>query len=215
MSLFRDENPYLGLVTHDQISNPPVSQEGQFWNSATQKNLQFFLNGQLLGNHAAIAPNVTPVTGTNKTSAFALQTVALPAGFLNAVGKGLYVYAAGTYNLGAASTQTYTIALGSNTLASFSVGNNANTGVALPWNMDLYCITQTAGSSGAVEAHGIMNIGIGATAAAAITSYNDANTATISLDVTAAYTLQVTALLGTGNASSSQTSRILLAEVFN
>jgi len=218
MSIFKSEAPNLSKVILDQSAASVNLQEGEIWNDNVQLSLQARTNGQQFAIQGVYPPNITPVTNTNPTAATALMTQAIKAGALNVVGKYLYISGAGLYTTAAAQTPTITIAvtLGAVTLATWTSAATTASSTNFPWNFDLFLITQTKGSSGLLESHGIFNVTLGAAAAGAETSYNDVNTSTVGpIDLTAAQTLSVTGLFSTGNAGNSQSQRLLVIEQAN
>lgn len=169
-----------------------------------------------------LSVNVTPVTLTNPTSATDLMTFTVggpaggPAVSLNAAGKCLQVTAFGVYNLAAASTLVFTIKLGGATLATFTTASQATTAVTLAWSLQITSITVAPGASGTAECHGYLSFDSGATLAAAASEFLDSNTAVITgINYTGPLLLELMANLGTGNASSTITSRMMQVELYN
>lgn len=220
MSTFRGEFLTLDRITLPQRgtvagNTNPIQHEGLVYNDVAQKTIKEYLNGQSLSRIGMVSVNSTPVAITNKTSAFNLMAAyTFPAGALNVAGKSFRLRAAGTYNLGATSTNVFKVNLGAITLATLTSGSNANTGVELPWEIDLVASTTSTGATGTVEAYGKLLIDIGATAAIAMTVYG-ASGVSSAIDLTATAALQVQANLGSGNASSTQTQRLQLVEFIN
>jgi hypothetical protein len=152
----------------------------------------------------------TPVVLTNPTSATDLITYLVPGGQLNGAGRALELFAAGVYNLAAASTLIFTLKLGGVTLATFTTASQATTAVTLAWQMDGTGIVLVPGSAGTMEFHGQLNFDSGATLAAACSAFLDSNTAALTgLNYQAPLLLEIMANLGTGNAGSTITSRFL------
>lgn len=164
-----------------------------------------------------LVANVTPVQATNPTSATNLMTATLQAGTLSGVGEGLLITGAGIINL-TTSTSTLTIAviIGGVTVATWTTGAFAIS-LNLGWNFAINVIAASVSTAGAItaETHGTLN-GALTTAAGAITSYNDTNTAvSSSINFGVPVLVQVQATIGTGNASSFVTERQLLIELLN
>lgn len=169
-----------------------------------------------------LSVNVTPVQLTNPTSATDLMTFTVgaptvgPAISLNAAGKCLQLTAFGVYNLGLASTLVFTIKLGGATIATFTTASQATTGVTLAWQIQLTSITVTPGSAGTAEVHGYLSFDSGATLAAAASQFLDSNTAVITgINYTGPLLLELMANLGSGNAGSTITARMMQVEMYN
>lgn len=165
--------------------------------------------------------NTTVVSLTNPTSATDMMTftVAGPTSqsvSLNGAGKALQVTAAGTYNLGLASTVVFTVKLGGVTMATFTTASQATTGVTLAWQLYLNSITVGTGSAGTAECHGELSFDSGATLAAAASAFLDSNTALITgINYTAPLLLEVMANFGSGNGASVIAERFLQVELYN
>ena len=177
---------------------------GSFWSRASNVVMYQLIN------------NATPVTLTNPTAATDLMTFQLPlnpagnGNIINDVGHGLSIYAAGSYNVAASSTLVFTIKLGTVTIATFTTASQTNTAVALNWRLDFDVTTVAVGSSGTVEAHGKLTFDSGATLAAAANIFMDSKKAVSSaIDLTQPALLEIMANLGTGNASSTVSQRVL------
>jgi hypothetical protein len=166
--------------------------------------------------------SASPVTLTNPTAATDLVTftIGAPTGgagiSLNSAGKVIVISAFGVYSLGAASTLVFTVKLGGATLATFTTASQATTAVTLAWQLSLTSVTVTPGAAGTAEAHGYLSFDSGATLAAACSEFLDSNTAAItSINYTGPLLLELMANLGTGNAGSTITSRIVQVELYN
>lgn len=164
----------------------------------------------------ALVNNTTPITLTNPTAATDLMTFLLPlnpagnGNIINDGAHGLSIYAAGSYNVAAASTLVFTIKLGTVTIATFTTASQTNTAVALNWRLNFDITTVSPGTSGTVEAHGALTFDSGATLPAAASTFLDGNTAVSSaIDLTQPALLEIMANLGTGNASSTISQRVL------
>lgn len=218
MSLFRGENPTLGRFRLDQVGAPQIVTEGDIWNDATLKSMQAKINGLQGALSLTAATNVTPVTATNPNPVANLMSYAVPAGALNASGKGLYIFGSGLYTTAAAQTPTIAIAvkLGSVTLLTFTSTATTASQTNFPWNFEAFLVVNATGATGTLECHGSMNILLGASATGAISGFNDVTTAVSStLDLTAAQTLQVTALMSSSNAGNSVAQRSLVVQTLN
>jgi hypothetical protein len=151
--------------------------------------------------HNVSNANVTPVTVTSTTSQTALQAVTTLTGELNQVGRWVSVMPRGFFSTGATGgTLAYTLKAGSTTLAtfSFSPGNStANSG----FYFDIDIMTQTAGSTGALEVQArgtLQNV-----AGSVITS----TTTVTGIDLTQAITL--TLFSTASQTTTSTTSRMM------
>lgn len=160
--------------------------------------------------------DATVVSLTNPTSATDLKTGVVKAGTISQLGEGLDIFAAGTYNVAAASTVVFTIKFGGVTIATFTTASQTNTAVTLNWNLSLKAIAAVLGTSGTLEVHGSLNFDSGATLAAAASVFNDSITAASSaIDLTQDQTLEIMANFGSGNASSVIAQRMLIAKLIN
>jgi hypothetical protein len=172
--------------------------------------------GRSGGTNVAIALNlpsiVTPVTATNPSSVATLMAQTLPAGFMNNVGRTLNVWGAGVYTTAAGQTPTVNVAiqLGGTTIATWTTGATTASATNMPWNFEVDIITQAAGTAGAVEAHGILDLTLGTTAGAASATYNDTNSAVIgSLNLNSQMNLAVVVTMSSSNAGNSVSQRLL------
>lgn len=228
--LFRDEQPVLSQVQFDQVSGPNtpfgVPQDGTMWYDATIKNLKFAFGGvtgtsqALVGGVApavltqeyGVIVNTTPVSQTNPTSQTALMQANIPAGFLNSVNKSLFITASGLITTGVSSTIVFTVTLGSLTLMTLTSTALTTAQSNLPWEISAWVSVTTAGSSGALEAHGSVMVPLTAPAAAAA-AFLDQNTAAVStVDLTASQNLVIKAAFGSGNAGNVVSQRQMLVE---
>jgi hypothetical protein len=190
-------------------------------------------NGLGSSTNCRTVVNVTPVTvSANVTTDQNLMVFTLPANCLNVVGRTLRIFVAGVYSTAAASTAQMTlkvkicsvsgcgsgnvasvISIQSAALGTLTITNNA-------WNGTFYVTTQTAGATGAWEAHGALGIDEGALATAADSFFNDSNIATVTgspsaIDTTAQNFLQVTFAFSAASASNSVTQRQLVIDSVN
>lgn len=163
--------------------------------------------------------NATPVQLTNPTVATDLMTYPVPTDLLNAIGAGIEIFAAGVYNLGLASTLVFTIKLAGVTIATFTTAAQATIGVTLGWNVTVVATVVGAGANASLEVHGELNFDSGATLAAACSTFLDSNTAAITgVNLNpqmppATALLEVMANLGSGNAGSTITERLLTVQL--
>ena len=165
--------------------------------------------------------NVTPVTvSANVTTDQNLMTCTIPAGTLNRTLRTMKVSLAGVYSTPAASTAVITVKVkvGSLTVATWT--STALAGIQATndqFNVeDAKFTVQTAGASGAFEAHGnlVIDLGVGNTVADSV--FADVNTATVgTVDLTASQTLQVTIAFSAASASNTATQRQLVLETVN
>jgi hypothetical protein len=177
---------------------------------------QSVVNDILSCTEQQIAVSTTVVSLTNPTVATDMMTAVLQPNTLSAPNKVLQVFAAGTYNLGAASTVVFTIKLGGVTIATFTTASQATTAVTLGWQVQFAAAVVTAGPVGTLEVHGELNFDSGATLAAACSTFLDSNTAVSSaINLAAISTLEIMANLGTGNAGSVIAQRLLEVELYN
>lgn len=203
MSLFAGEQPQLGVfstVGAPTIAVPQVA-------PATGLGAGIYM---VIPDGALNLANA--VTNTNATTATALMTYVFPGGSLNTLSRIIDIYAAGEYTTDSGTARTITLALtfgdGTNTrtLGTWTTGATTASQTGMPWNFDFAAVVSTAGSSGKLFGHGTANVTLGASAAGALTSYNDTNTAASStLDLTKQITLSVTQLYSGSNAGNTFT----------
>jgi hypothetical protein len=224
MSLFRGERPTLSKLRFDAIgaptksSTPEILQEGDMWKDAKQQSFQYVVGGQQVGGIYQVSSNITPVTATNPNPTGNLMSVALPAGYLNAVGKTLYVWAAGLYTTAAAQTPTVTISVTIGGVTMISCVSQATTAsqTNFPWNFEGFITMAAGGTTANAEAHGILDILLGGTSTAPVSAYNDTSTAVSSnFDSTVAQTLQVVAAMSSSNAGNNVVQRQIQLAVLN
>ena len=221
MSSFRFNDTASGQALFEQVPSPGVFKlkEGHFWNDVTQKNILTQINGQAGSLVQGIKDSVTPVTATNPSVAADLITFALPAGFQNVVGKTLRIWASGRYVTagGQSPTLTFTLLEGGITPLTW-VSTATTASMTKVWNIEAFVTTLTAGATGTLLAHGLLNVELGGTAAGAVavSSFNDTVIAASSaIDLTAANTLKLQILASSSNAGNSVVQDQLVVEVIN
>lgn len=204
-------------------ATPTAPVDGDRWYDTTQSTEFTFLNGQAIAIDGPISvqtSNIAQATANVSTDQNLLfnQIGNGALAPLNRVGKTLTISSAGTYNLGAASVETFKAKLctvsgcGSGTvitLATWVTASQATTSVTLGWNFLLNCTTVTQGGAGTMECHGTLNFDSGATLAAASSSFNDSNIAAVTgmpLNTTTLF-LQTTIAFGTANAANTALAR--------
>lgn len=222
MSTFRFAENATGVAIFEQVPSPGKLRlkEGHVWNDATQKNILTQINGQAGSLVQGILVNNTPVTATNPSTAANLQSIALPAGYLNVAGKTLYIWASGAYTTAGGQTPTLNIAINIGALTNVLTWTSTATTAAVTktWNFEAFISTVTAGTSGTFEAHGLLNVELGAGAAGSVaeSSFNDAIVAVSgTLDLTAANTFQIQTTLSTSNAGNNVVGRQAIIQVLN
>lgn len=220
MSLFRAEQPVLSKLRLDQSGAPAGANlaEGDVWNDITAKAILGQVNNIKGAVSFTATVNVTPVTATNPNPNGNLMSYPIGAGGLNVLGKGLYVWCAGLYTTAAVQTPTVTISVKIGSVTVLSTVSQATTAAQtnFPWNLECFINTAAIGATGTVEAHGILDILLGASATAPVSAYNDANTAVSSaIDLTAAQTLQVVGAMSSANAGNSIVQRQLYIATLN
>lgn len=182
---------------------------GDLWLDNANKALEFSNFNQLHFPTHLVYSNVTPATATNPTAAANLMGFSPPAGFLNIVGKGLYFRAYG-YTAPVSSATTVTLSgyfgtSGTNvSLFSFATSATVTAANNVGWNLEGYIATATTGATGTLyaQASGVILTGTG-TASTSFSSANTAATGAIDLSTATQETLQIQALIGSGNASST------------
>src|SRR5262249_14905495 len=180
-----------------------LSGTGRFYDRAAR------LVSRGLRRDVTVSSLTTPTAATDlKTFTFVSSPNQL-GNLLNEVGRGFQLFAAGTYNLGAASTSVFTLKLGGVTIATFTTASNANTSVTLNWQIDFKACVNAVGNAGTLEAHGRLGYDGGATLAAAASVFLDSNTAVSSaIDLTVPQTFELMHNFGTGNAASVVACRV-------
>lgn len=240
MSLFSDEYPKVSVLNFDP-SKPAtpvgsggvattIASPGAIWYDAIQQNYQSVIAGTVAGLQSCLPVNITPVTATNPSSAANLMSVVFPltgptnaagntVNILSAVGKTIDFWAAGAYTTAAAQTPTvnFTLTLGGTTILTWTSGATTAS-VTKTWSIEGTIVVASVGTSGTVEAHGLLNIELGAGAAGSVaeSSYNDAVIAVSSaINFNTALTLQLTTTMSTSNAGNSVVERQQIVEVEN
>lgn len=215
---FRSEHVWSKRLHIEQNSSPVQKVEGHFWNDIQQKCLQSNINGLTASLLQVPSVNITPVTATDPNAEANLQTFALPAGVLNVVGKVLRFSTAGNYTTAGGQTPTIRIRAYLGSVAVIDMISAATTAAAttMPWKAEGIIVCSAVGASGTVEAHGSLFLTLGTTAAAAGAVYHDVVTAASSaIDLSAAQTFKLTALMSSSNAGNSVISRSQVLELAN
>lgn len=157
-----------------------------------------------VGDAGTEAAHQTALTVLNAQTALTTITTAqnffnqtLNRGALNRQNRALCLSGAGIYTSPGTTTPAITIAvtLGAVTLCSITSSAASSTASTnMPFNFTFTLSVASTGASGTLEAHGQFNINLSAnTPAAAVSSFNDTNTAVSSaVDLTAAQALKVT-----------------------
>jgi hypothetical protein len=148
---------------------------------------------------------------TAVTTAQNLFSKVLNAGILNQVLRAVYISGSFIYTTPGTTTPTLTIAvtLGGVTLCTITTSAlSATASTNMPVNFWFDLMTITTGATGTLETHGQVNANLSAnTPSAAITSFNDVNTA-----VSGAVNLQSALTLNVTVAASSAVSSIQLRQ---
>lgn len=166
----------------------------------------------------AIFESIAQTALTNVTTAQNLFSKTMNKGILNYQNRILEISGAVIYTSPGTTTPTLTIAvtLGGTTLCSITTSAISSTASTnMPLNFWFTIMTASTGTAGTIESHGQVNVNLSAnTPAAAITSFNDTNSAVSSaINLTSALALNVTV-----SASSTVTSvqlRQLQVELIN
>lgn len=150
----------------------------------------------LVTHQIALLTSSATTAVTTVTTAQSMATLALGASLQNVAGRTVRVCGAGIYTSPGTTTPTMTIQLtegGITPVAITTAALSATASTSLPFSFCFVMTTVATGATGTLEAHGILNANISAnTAAAAVATYADTNTAVSStLDLTAANTLAV------------------------
>lgn len=138
-------------------------------------------------------------TATNFASNFSI-----PAGAL-AANRALIIRAWGVYSTTGTPDLTFDLRAGTTTLCTTSNQACPNNVTNQGWNLDATVACITTGVTGTVEAQGLSSVST--SPAAADHHWDMENTATVTLDTTAAQTLQIRVTWGTASASNTITMR--------
>lgn len=195
--------------------------------SSTQQGNATVNSNQLVTR--TVCANVTPVTvSANVSTDQLLMACTIPATSLNVLLRTLEIDAYSIYTTAASSTSqlTYKIKIctvsgcGSGTvvtaisiqsvaIATLSITNNAA-------SLHAHIITQTIGATASFEAHGRMDVDLGALTTAADSIFNDTNTATVgTIDATGQLFIQITGAFSGASASNSWSQRSMLVKISN
>jgi len=149
-------------------------------------------------NWCRIAPVVLPAQTalTAITTAQTLLSTIFNAGMLALVGRRIRVKGSLIYSTTSTNVATISLALtlGGVTLATITTAaTNTAASTNLPIQFEFEFTVASVGASGTLQSHGRVDANIGTTAAAAIATYLDTNTAVSSaVNLTAASTMTVT-----------------------
>lgn len=211
--------------------------EGVLFNDGTQKAIGKMIGGLGVYGHEVANVNVTPVTGpSNTTTETSLMSFTFPsgpgwlntnAGPLNAVNKTVLVYGSGLINnVTAAAIDTFKVRLGGVTgapptgtvVATFTPTISTIGLTNAVWVLWCYITIQAANASGGtavVEAHGQLSFPLAA-AAGVVSSWNDANTTTVTVgDLTTSQLVQISGTMSVGGASNNISQRQMIVEVLS
>ena len=211
--------------------------EGALYLDATQKAFGKMIGGVGGFGHEVVNVNVAPVTGpSNTTTETSMMSYAFPTGpawvgentgSLNAVNKTILVYGSGLINnVTAAAIDTFKIRLGGATgapptgtvVATFTPTISTIGLTNAVWTLWCYITIQAAnasGGTGVVEAHGQLSFPLAA-AAGVVSSWNDANTSTVTVgDLTTSQLLLISATMSVGGASNNVSQRQMVVEVLS
>jgi hypothetical protein len=241
--IFRDQR--VGSIVFEPVfENPSPSKpsaisgpvEGIMYLDAVQKAFGKQIGGLPIFGSEVANINVTPVTGpSGTTTETAFMSFTFPSGpawvnsntgALNAVGKTVYIWAAGVATTSATTfTPTIKIRLGgaigppptgSTVLTITPATAYTASQTNLPWELSAYITIQAgnaSGGTGTIEAHGSFATALTAPTAAAST-YFDQNTATVTVgDLTTSQLLLVSATLSNGTATNAMTMRQQIVQV--
>lgn len=203
---------------------PTTASAGDMWNDSTQLSPMFsFIGGANVQSALMQVPKgcgIGPQTAnTTITTIQVMGTLPFStgagAGFQNAVGKFIVVKGHGFYTTAGGQTPQITITLKWGTVVLSAVQSAATTASAtnMPFQFEFVTVVLTTGSSGTVECQGTLRMTLGTTPAAASSLFLDTNTATVTVDNTAAndMTINITAT----STLSSATLRDAIAYVGN
>jgi hypothetical protein len=196
-----------GQLNQAAIAAPGSPSNGDRWIDSTQSNESLQLGGMTTFSVRRIYAQNANVTITNSGSSSVISTsgasggVSLAAGFLSAPNRTLHISVKG-YVTTAASTPGNIeafVKLGSNVVATSFSGGLATSKTTIGWQLDIDVTTKTRGSSGKLDCAGSLwsgtTSGTGAFSALSVQNATSAGSPVpgtqVSLDLTAAYTLDV------------------------
>jgi len=229
--------PNISIANIQKPSALSGPTEGLLYLDSLQKSFGKSIGGLGVYGHEVANVNVTPTTGPNGTTTeTAFATFTFPGGpngvyenggAINAVGKTVYIWAAGLATTSATTfTPTIKLRLGGvvgppptgTSLISIASGALTLSQTNLPWQFEAYVTVQAvnaAGGTGVVEAHGLFSIALTAPTAA-LSSYADQNTATVTVgDLTTSQLFTLSAALSNGTATNAMTVRQQIIEVLS
>lgn len=200
----------------DRITQGPPSSSGinQFDTQAVvldAQNNHLYSSGlsrklRLLHKTAVNLPAQTTLTAI--TTAQNLISQAFNAGELNVTGRKLRVtlYLIYSTNVGNVATLSFALTLGGVTLCTITTAaTNTAASANLPIKVEFELTVATLGASATIESHGRVDANIGTTAAAAVATYLDTNTAvSAAVNLLTAPTLLVTVAAGVAAVPSMQ-----------
>lgn len=171
-----------------------------------------------LTHQVAIASVSAQTAVTSVTTAQTMYSLALPANFQNVAGRTLRICGYGVYTSPGTTTPTITLQItegGVTPVAITSAGVSSTASTNMPFQACFDLTTVATGTSGTIEAHGQIAINISAnTPAAAMTTYDDTNTAVSSaINLNSANTLAVQ--VAASGTITSVTLRQLTIEVIS
>lgn len=208
-----------GLLPHANIAATAVT-PGSYTSAnitvAADGSVTAASNGSGGGGSSTTLVSLTSTTAAaNSTTAQQLQEVAVTAGFFNTANGTFGLDTAGYFTTPTGQTPTVTIThklctvsgCGSGTaitLDTYTSGAASVSSTDAPWRSTTTLGTSIAGTSGQLEVHGNLSIGLGTTAAVAASTYGDGNTALASaINLSGALFLDTFVTFSTNGATSN------------
>lgn len=202
-------------LTNKTITTPIISSsaaqttQGMIWVDSTNKSVNAYVNG-ITGRIPRILHTSSAAQGPSNTStetSLVGTTITLPAAYLNVVGKTVRAKLRGHYSSKAATPGTLTIKvkLGSTVIAQTAAQTMASSVAVFAWELDVPITCWSTGASGTVLANGTFHH------VESSVTYGDvgwaigtggaggyiANSAGVTVDLTATQVIDVTATFGT------------------
>ena len=174
---------------------PTTSVAGDYWYDSTQKSLaEGMVAGASIFKSGVVASVGAQTALTTLTTIQTAYTKALPAALLSVVGKTLRVKGAGVFTNASGSSALVTLTI-SVLGTAFVIATAADVITAITngqFNFEMNFTTVSAGATGTVEAHGVLNIQKSATLTVALQTIADQITAVSgAIDLTAAGNLLI------------------------
>lgn len=185
MSLFKGEAlPEVRAISFTPRRSPVPLNSGttaELWFDEGQGNILGISNRQNVAPQLVVYTNAAPVSQNTFATPLVLMTAPISIPVMNASGKTLEVFAAGTYNTNAAGTPTVNlvVTLGGTNVMTWTSGATTGGQSNMPWEVQGVITLVSNGATANVEAHGSMCVTLGSSAGGSTTTYLDVNSANV------------------------------------